>query len=125
IELKTLHLDRARLDDELLKRTVDAGVTLVPDRVVGIEGTGTRISSVRTANGASYAAAWFIDASGIGASVFARELKLRSLEYGPAKVAMWAYFQIKDPVQGTTLYMDPSPTEYLDWIWEIPVNPQT
>lgn len=125
IELKTLHLDRARVDAELLKRTVDAGVVLVHDRVVGIERLGKHISCVRTANGVSYSAARFIDASGIGASVFAREFKLRSIEYGPAKVAMWSYFSVTDPVEGTTLYMDPSPTEYLDWIWEIPVNPQT
>lgn len=125
IELKTLHLDRARVDDELLKRTVNAGITLVHDRVVGIERSGKHISSVSTATGASYSAAWFIDASGIGASLFAREFKLRSIEHGPAKVAMWAYFEVEDPVEGTTLYSDPSPTEYLDWIWEIPVNPQT
>ena len=125
IELKTLHLDRARVDGELLKRTVDAGVRLVHDRVVGIERSGNRISCVRTASGRRYSAGWFIDASGIGASVFAREFRLRSIEYGPTKVAMWSYFPVTDPVQGTTLYMDPSPVEYLDWIWEIPVNPQT
>lgn len=125
IELKTLHLDRSRIDEELLKRTVDAGVTLVHDRVIGIERSGTCISSVRTAKGAIYSASWFIDASGIGASVFAREFKLPRIEHGPAKVAMWNYFPVTDPVEGTTLYMDPSPTEYLDWIWEIPVNPQT
>lgn len=38
---------------------------------------------------------------------------------------MWTYFPVTDPVQGTTLYMDPPPTEYLDWIWEIPISPQT
>lgn len=125
IELKTLHLDRARVDDELLKRTVSAGITLVHDRVVGIERSSRRISSVRTATGTTYSAAWFIDASGNGASVIAREFKLRSIEHGPAKVAIWSYFQVTDPVEGTTLYSDPSPTEYLGWIWEIPVNPQT
>jgi len=125
IELRTLHVDRVRLDQELLKRTVEAGVTLVPDKVVGVERTGKRISSVHTSSGAQYSAAWFIDASGIGAAVFAREFDLQKIQYGPSKVAMWAYFPTTDPVQGTTLYMDPSPTEYLDWIWEIPINPQT
>jgi len=38
---------------------------------------------------------------------------------------MWSYFKISQPVEGTTLYMDPSPTEYLEWIWEIPVSPDT
>lgn len=125
IELRTLHVDRARLDEELLKRTVDAGVKLVPDKVVSIERTGKRMASVRTASGAEYPATWFIDASGIGASVFAREFKLQKIEFGPAKIAMWAYFPVTDPVEGTTLYMDPSPAQYLDWIWEIPIDPQT
>jgi hypothetical protein len=57
--------------------------------------------------------------------VFAREFKLQSIEYGPTKVAMWNYFPVADPVEGRTLYMDPSPSEYLDWTWEIPINPQT
>lgn len=125
IELKTLHVDRVRLDDELLKRTVDARVKLVSDKVVGVERTDKRISSVRTASGAEYRAAWFIDASGIGASVFAREFKLRKIENGPTKITLWTYFAVTDPVEGTTLYMDPSPTDYLDWVWEIPINPQT
>lgn len=124
IELKTLHLDRLRLDEELRKSTVAAGVTLVSDKAVGLERSGGRISAVRTASGKELAAAWFIDASGRG-SLFARELHLPKIEQGPAKVAIWTYFPVKDPVEGTTLYIDPSPTEYLGWIWEIPVNPQT
>jgi menaquinone-9 beta-reductase len=125
IELKTLHLDRMRTDQEMLKRTVEAGVRFVPDRVVSVERTGRCVSSVHTSSGTRYFAAWFIDASGIGASVFARQFNLRKIEYGPSKVAMWAYFPVTDPVQGTTLYMDPSPTDYLEWVWEIPINPQT
>lgn len=125
IELRTLHVDRVRLDDELLKFTVDAGVNLVSDRAVGVERTRKRISAVRTASGERYSAAWFIDASGIGASLFAREFELPKIEDGQTKVAMWSYFPVVDPVQGTTLYMDPSPTKYLGWIWEIPINPQT
>jgi flavin-dependent dehydrogenase len=61
----------------------------------------------------------------MGGSPLAREFKLPKIEYGPAKVAVWAYFPVSDPDQGTTLYMAPSPSRYLDWIWEIPVNPQT
>ena len=125
IELKTLHLDRVRVDKELLKLTVEAGVVLVPDRVVGVERVGNRIRSVRTAGGAKYSGTWFIDASGMGASLFAREFDLPKIEDGPAKVALWTYFPVSDPPQGTTLYADPSPTEYLDWVWEIPVNPES
>lgn len=125
IELRTLHLDRTRTDQELMKRTVEAGVTFVPDKVVSVERAGRRISSVLTTSGTQHSAAWFIDASGVGSSVFAREFNLRKIEFGPAKVAMWAYFPTPDSPQGTTLYMDPSPTDYLNWIWEIPINPQT
>jgi menaquinone-9 beta-reductase len=125
IELRTLHVDRARLDEELAKSTEAAGVTRVSEKAVGIERTGRRITAVRTASGKKYSAAWFIDATGRGTSLFAREFALPKAEDGPAKVAIWTYFPVTDPVQGTTLYMDPSPTEYLSWMWEIPINPQT
>ena len=125
IELRTLHLDRVRIDQALLNLTTEMGVRLVPDRVVAVEHAGKRITSVRTASGAKCSGAWFIDASGIGASLFAREFNLPKIEHGPAKVALWKYFPVSDPVQGTTLYMDPSPSEYLDWVWEIPVNPES
>ena len=125
IELKTLHLDRIRTDQELMRLTSEAGVTLVSDKVVTVERTGKRIAFARTAGGMRYSARWFIDASGIGASLIAREFNLPKIEHGPAKVALWKYFPVSDPVQGTTLYMDPSPTEYLDWVWEIPVSPES
>jgi len=125
IELRTLHLDRMRFDNHLLNLTSEAGVVLVRDKVVGVEREGSRIRSVRTAGGMSYAGTWFIDASGMGASVLAREFDLPVIVDGPAKVSLWAYFPVSDPPEGTTLYMDPSPSEYLDWVWEIPVNPET
>jgi menaquinone-9 beta-reductase len=125
IELRTLHLDRVQIDQELLKLATETGVRLVPDKVVAVERAGERVRSVRTASGANYSGAWFIDASGVGASLFAREFNLPKIEHGPAKVALWRYFPVSDPVEGTTLYMDPSPSEYLDWIWGIPVNPGT
>ncbi len=125
IELRTLHLDRVQIDQELQKVTTEIGVNLVPDKVVAVERAGMRVRSVRTASGANYSGAWFIDASGVGASLFAREFNLPKIEHGPAKVALWKYFPVSDPVEGTTLYMDPSPSEYLGWIWEIPVNPDT
>ena len=125
IELKTLHLDRVRTDQELMNLTSEVGARLVQDKVIAVERAGKRITSVRTAGGAKYSGRWFIDASGIGASLIAREFNLPKIEHGPAKVALWKYFPVSDPVEGTTLYMDPSPSEYLDWIWEIPVNPES
>lgn len=116
---------RTQLDDEILKMLVDQGVTFVRDRVVDLETADRKIRSVQTEGGKRFSSPWFIDASGIGASLVAREFKLPSLQYGPTKVAIWSYFSVPQQVEGTTLYMDPMPTEYLEWIWEIPVSPDT
>jgi menaquinone-9 beta-reductase len=123
IELRTLHVDRLRLDRQLLEMTLASGVNLVRDKVVGVERTGRNISSVRTAGGARVSSSWFIDASGFGTCLLAREFNLPAIHSGPPKVAMWNYFPVSESVEGTTLYLDPVPAEYLDWIWEIPVSP--
>jgi menaquinone-9 beta-reductase len=125
VNLATLHVERSRLDDEILKIVVDQGVTFVRDRVVDLVTTGEKICSVQTEGGTRVTSPWFIDASGIGASLIAREFKLSSLQYGPTKVGIWTYFKVPQQVEGTTLYMDPMPSEYLEWIWEIPVSPDT
>jgi flavin-dependent dehydrogenase len=123
IELRTLHVDRLRLDRELLKMTVGSGVTLVRDEVVGVEKNGRNISSVRTAGGARFSSPWFVDASGFATCLLAREFNLPAIHSGPAKVGMWNYFPVSEAIEGTTLYLDPMPAEYLDWIWEIPISP--
>jgi flavin-dependent dehydrogenase len=125
VNLATLHVERTQLDDEILKMVLDAGVTLVRDRVVDLKTVGRKICSVQTEGGARFSSPWFIDASGIGASVVARKFNLPSLQYGPTKVAMWTYFKVQQEVEGTTIYVDPKPAEYLEWIWEIPVSPDT
>jgi menaquinone-9 beta-reductase len=123
IELRTLHVDRLRLDRELLEMTIDSGAKLVRDKVVGVEKNGRNISLVRTAGGARFSSTWFIDASGFATCLLAREFNLPAIHSGPAKVAMWNYFPVSESIEGTTLYLDPIPAEYLDWIWEIPVSP--
>lgn len=125
IELRTLHVDRLRLDRELLKITISRGVTLLRDKVVGVEKNGKCISSVRTAAGARLSSPWFIDASGFATSLLGREFDLPAIHNGPAKVAMWNYFPVSGSAEGTTLYLDPKPAEYLDWVWEIPISPTT
>ena len=123
VNLATLHVERTQLDDEILKLVVDQGVTFVRDRVVDLEAADGKILSVQTEGGVRVSAPWLIDASGIGASLVARKLDLPSLQYGPTKVGIWTYFKVPQQVEGTTLYMDPMPAEYLEWIWEIPVSP--
>ena len=123
IELRTLHVDRIRLDQRLLQLTIDSGVTLVRDKVVRIERNGKKVSAVQTAGGARFSSPWFIDASGFAACLLAREFNLPAIHFGPAKLAMWTYFPVPESIEGTTLYMEPICTEYLDWIWEIPISP--
>lgn len=125
VNLTTLHVERTQLDDELLKMVVDQGVTFVRDRVVDLETANQKIHWVQTEGGVRVSSPWLIDASGMGASLVARKFNLPSLQYGPTKVAIWTYFRVPQQVEGTTLYMDPLPAEYLDWIWEIPVSPDT
>jgi flavin-dependent dehydrogenase len=125
VELRTLHVDRQRLDEELSNLARTQGVTVVRDKIVGVEREGNKILSVRTAGGSTFGAKWFIDSSGFAAPVLAREFKLRAIEFGPPKVALWTYFTAGQAIEGTTLYMDPVRSEYLDWVWEIPINPDT
>jgi flavin-dependent dehydrogenase len=125
VNLATLHVERSQLDDEILKIVVDQGVTFVRDWVVDLVTADGKICSVQTEGGTRVCSPWFIDASGIGASLIARKFQLSSLQYGPAKVGIWTYFNAPQQVEGTTLYMDPMPSEYLEWIWEIPVSPDT
>jgi flavin-dependent dehydrogenase len=122
IELRTLHVDRVRLDQVLRSLIIDRGITLVQDKVVRVEKNGKRISTVRTAGGGQFSSPWFIDASGFAASVLPREFNLPAIQFGPAKVALWTYFPITEAIEGTTLYIDPMPKEYLDWVWEIPIS---
>jgi menaquinone-9 beta-reductase len=124
IELRTLHVDRLRLDEELLKRTMDRGVTMIRDTVTRVERDGQRITAVHTAAGTQLSSSWFIDASGFATSLFAREFRLPAIQFGPVKVAIWNYFAVPEPAEGTTLYMEPLPTQYLEWVWEIPITPQ-
>jgi flavin-dependent dehydrogenase len=124
VELRTLHVDRLRLDEELLKKTIENGVTVVRDTVARVERDGNRLSAVHTVGGARFSSPWFIDASGFAASLLAREFELPAIQFGPPKVAIWTYFAISELVEGTSLYMEPLPKEYLDWVWEIPIGPE-
>jgi flavin-dependent dehydrogenase len=125
VNLATLHVERTQLDNEILKMAQDQGVAFVRDRVVDLETADGKILSAQTESGARFSSGWFIDSSGIAASVAARKFNLSWLQYGPTKVAIWNYFKVQEQVEGTTLYMDPMPSEYLEWIWEIPVSPDT
>jgi flavin-dependent dehydrogenase len=124
VELRTMHVDRLRLDEELLKKTLASGVTVVRDAVVKVERDGDRVVAVHTADGGRFSSPWFIDAAGFASSLLPREFALPAIQFGPAKVAIWTYFAMTHLVEGTTLYMEPLPDAYLDWVWEIPISTQ-
>jgi flavin-dependent dehydrogenase len=122
LELRTMHLDRLRFDEELRSIFTGHGVTLLQDRVVGIEKAGRRVGAVSTAQGKRLVSPWFIDASGGGASLFPRSFNLPVYEYGPRKVAIWGYFNVPEAVEGTSLYAYGTKPRYMEWIWEIPIR---
>ncbi len=123
VEVRTIHVDRVRLDNELMDAVVKSGVNVVHEKVAGIQSEGERVTEIQTESGQRYTAKWFVDASGLGSSLFARHFQLRAIQSGPAKVAIWTYFTVNESIEGTTLYMEPRAGEYLDWVWEIPVQP--
>ena len=125
VELRTMHVDRFRLDAELMRKAISRGVTVVRDRAVSIERIGRRITAVHTAGGARLASRWFIDASGSATSLFGREFRLPQYSYGPKKVAMWSYFPSSRVEDGTTIHVEEKKGSYLEWVWEIPINPTT
>jgi flavin-dependent dehydrogenase len=86
---------------------------------------GRRVEAVTTQLGKRISSPWFIDASGSAASLFARAFQLPTYEAGPRKVAIWGYFPVTTPVEGTTLYSDGVKPPYMEWVWEIPINPDT
>jgi menaquinone-9 beta-reductase len=122
VELKTIHVDRGRLDAALRALAVAHGVTFILDRVTAVETDGRRVTTVRTAADETFSARWFVDASGASASLLPKTFRVPGLDYGPKKVALWTYFPVPELTEGTTIYMDCGNPGYLEWIWEIPVR---
>jgi flavin-dependent dehydrogenase len=125
VELRTLHVDRGQLNQLLRKIVVSQGVTFLQDKVVSVETSGRRVAAVNTQLGSKLSSPWFIDASGSAASLFARAFRLPAYESGPRKVAIWGYFPTTTPGEGTTLYADGVRPAYMEWVWEIPITPDT
>jgi flavin-dependent dehydrogenase len=123
VEIRTLHLDRMQVHNQLQQSASAHGIVVLHERAVGFEIRDRRILAVETSGGHCIQASWIIDASGAGASVLGREFSLASAAYGPRKVALWAHFSTEEWVEGTTLYMLNPADEYMEWIWEIPIRP--
>ena len=129
VEVRTLHLDRDRTDGRLRDTARQLGVTTLNERVADFavldesSVRDRRILGLRTAQGTFVRAFWFIDASGSDASLLGRRFGLKSVAYGPRKVAIWSHVPTEQWAEGTTLYMSGRSGEYMEWIWEIPIRP--
>ena len=123
INLQTVHVDRVLLNQALRDLVAAKGVTLVRDKVVQVETSGRSIRSIVTALGDRIACRWYLDASGSGTSLLPRLFGSPVFEYGPHKVAMWAYFPVDESIDGTTLHADGAGSDYMEWVWQIPIHP--
>ncbi len=123
VEIRTLHLDRIQMHNQLSRSAHAHGVMTLRERAAEFEIRNRRILAVATSKGRCIRASWIIDASGASASLLGREFNLKSIAYGPRKVAVWAHFRTENWVEGTTLYLLGPADEYMEWIWEIPIRP--
>ena len=125
VDLRTLHVDRVRLNEALRRIVLSHGVRLIREKVMEVETEGRRVIALKTESGALIRSSWFVDASGGASSLFPRAFKLPVHEHGPRKVAMWAYFTVQESSEGTTLYAEGAGSSYMDWVWQIPIRPDT
>ncbi|MFP5229072.1 MAG: NAD(P)/FAD-dependent oxidoreductase [Acidobacteriota bacterium] len=125
VEVRTLHVDRAALRDRLRTVANNLDIPILEDRVAAIESLGGRIISVTTASGQTIRARFYLDASGVSASLMPRRIRASTRKYGPQKVAFWNYFTANNPPEGTTIHAGNGGRSYMEWIWEIPINPNT
>ena len=120
-ETVTLHVDRAALDNRLFEHARDLGTSFVWERVTSIDSAGEQVNGCATAAGGRVNARWYLDASGTG-RVFARALGIPATFYGRAKVCLWTYFDTPPLHDGTSFFVD-NRTDYLPWVWDIPISP--
>lgn len=120
-EKRTYHVDRTHFDQKLFEMAQNLGVTFIWERISKVDTLGDRVMACQTATGQRITATWFIDASG-RARLFSKAFNIAKSEYGQQKVCLWTHFDSELEVEGTTFHVDHS-TEYLSWIWEIPIRP--
>ena len=123
VEVRTLHLDRRYAQMELEQTARAYGVTTVRERAKTVQGSGRRITSIKTSGGRTIAARWVVDASGAAASLLGRHFNLKSVSYGPRKVSIWGHNKDNNESEGTSLYALRGKKDYMEWLWEIPIRP--
>ena len=125
VNLQTMHVDRAQLNQAIRSLAVVRGVRFMHDKVVRIETSDRRVTALATASSGSISSPWFLDASGGAASLFPRHFQSRVADYGPQKVAIWNYFPVDKSAEGTKLHTNGSSPLYMEWVWQIPIHPAT
>jgi len=125
VELRTIHVDRTRLNRAIREIFLGSGATLLPGKVVRVLLEGDRVSALQTEGGGEIVSRWFVDASGSNTCLFPRAFNLPSCEFGPRKVAIWDYFEVSESIEGTTLHADCEGPFYMSWMWQIPIHPNT
>jgi flavin-dependent dehydrogenase len=123
VEVRTMHLDRQRVQATMETTARSQGVSTLRDRALAFVTQDGRIDSIETSQGRHIRAWWYVDASGSAASLFGRGFNLASISYGPRKVAVWTHVSDDEQVEGTRLYALRDDSEYMEWVWEIPVRP--
>lgn len=122
VEIRTLHLDRPQIHAMTEAMAAQLGVRTLREKAVSVEQNHDQVTAIQTSLGRRISARWFIDASGAASSFLGRHFQLRSHVYGPRKVALWTHVPVEHEAGGTNLYMLDPGTEYMEWIWELPVR---
>ena len=120
---RTLHIDRAGVDDQLRDRARAAGVTMLDDRVMALDATGDRIEGARTRNGRTIQADWWVDASGHRSRLIGRSLGLARAVEGRPWIAYHARLRVAPWVDATLLRFWPEADGQWTWGWIIPLSP--
>jgi flavin-dependent dehydrogenase len=121
--MNALHVDRAVLDHWIAQSAIREGVRVLEDRAANISVDGDAIKEIQTKSGRQIRARWFIDATGRSVRLFGRRFKLTRQVLGPAKVSQWTRFRIPPKDCATTFYIQHPQSDYLEWVWEIPLSP--
>jgi flavin-dependent dehydrogenase len=121
-ETVTLHVDRSALDGRLYERARDLGTTFLWRRVSRLDRTGDRVTACIASDNGRIEADWYIDATGT-ARLFSRVMDIPVTKYGRPKICLWTYFDTP-PLGETTTFFADGGTDYLEWIWDIPISPR-
>lgn len=122
-EKVTLHVDRPAMDGRLFAQAEELGVEFLWERAREVVADGERVIALETASGRRIEAAWFIDAGGRNACLFARHFGVKRIDYGRPKVSLWCTLETPCSNEGTTFYLEAPREDYLSWVWEIPIRP--